>query len=167
MTPPLSKTSDAAWAIVSVPCWTVGDTRRPVAVDENTRHVGAHPHDEVGPLHRRPQIPIGTRPAAAVAAGDLICPRTDLACAVEVVVAGQAPFRGGVHPSVRQLVSEQPILDMQWAVGAMEWRPEAAVVLGLDEVGQHAVVVPSDIAALAPPVEVGAVSPDVDHQIDR
>ena len=61
---------------------------------------------------------------------------------------------------------EQPILDMQRAVDAMEWRPEAAVALGLDEVGQHTVVVPSDIAALAPSVEVGAVSPDLDHQID-
>src|SRR6476659_5222221 len=98
----------------------VGDTRRPVAVEENPRHVGADPYDEVGPLHRRAEIGIGPRPAAAVAAGDLIRPRTDLACAVEVVVAGQAPVRGGVYPRVRQLVSEQPILDMSWAVGAME-----------------------------------------------
>jgi hypothetical protein len=128
--------------------------------------MGADLHDEVGPLHRGPQITIGTRPSAAVAAAHLIRARTDLACAVEVVVAGQAPFRGGVHPSVRQLVGEQPILDMQWAVGAMERGPEAAVVLRLDEVRQHAVVVPSGVAVRAPAVEVGAVSPDVDHEID-
>jgi hypothetical protein len=96
----------------------------------------------------------------------LIRARPDLTRPIEVVVAGQAPFGGGVHPSVRQLVCEQPILDMQWAAGAMEWGAEATVVLGLDEVGQHAVVVPSDIAALAPPVEVGAMSPDIDHEID-
>src|SRR5215510_8197880 len=48
----------------------------------------------------------------------------------------------------------------------MKWCCESAVALSLDEIGQYRVVIPAATAFLAPAVEIGAVTANVDHGVD-
>ena len=64
-------------------------------------------------------------------------------------------------------MGEQPVLDVQRADFAVQRFSEPAVRFGFHEVGQHAVVIPTGATPLAPPVEVGTVASDVDHEVDR
>ena len=64
-------------------------------------------------------------------------------------------------------MGEQPVLDVQWTGFAVQRFSEPAVRFGFHEVGQHTVVIPTGAILLTPPVEVGTVAPDVDHEVDR
>src|SRR6201992_3742964 len=97
----------------------------------------------------------------------LVGAHTDLAGSVEVVVEWQTPLDGRADAALRELVGKQRVLYAQRAFFAVKWCCESAIALGLDEVGQYRIVIPAATAFFAPAVEVGTVTANVDHGVDR
>ena len=111
----------------------------------------------------------GDRRAAAHAAalGELVAPESVLLGAVEVGVLRQAGLGGRLHEGVGERVVGTALGDRQRAADAVELVGAALVVLAALEVLKDLVVRPPARAARRPLVEIGAVTADVDHRVDR
>ncbi len=103
----------------------------------------------------------GAHPAAL---GHLVHADTVLLGAVEVVVAVQAGFDGGLDEGRRDRVAGALVGDRQRPADRVPLRGAALVVLRPEEVGEEVVPGPSGDA---PFVVVAVVAADVDHRVDR
>jgi hypothetical protein len=123
--------------------------------------------DEVAAPARRPQIGDGCAPPPPLADGCLIIPDAVLGCAVEIGIAGDSGLDGTLDDGVYDLVLVMGVGDFQRTADAMELILAPILVLSLAEKGQHALIVPTDAAELAPTVVVGGSAAHVDHAIQR
>ena len=116
---------------------------------------------------RRPQIgKRGARPPAAPGRG-LEEAGAFLARAVEVGIGGYAGFRRGDDEGFRQRIGVPPVRHRQRAAGAVIFVGAALLVLGLLEIGQHVLIAPAGIAALAPAIVILVLAADVQQAVDR
>ena len=134
------------------------------AVEEHPVGVEVGLDGEVRAVHDRVQVGDRGAAAPAVARGELVPAEAVLARAVEVLAGGQ-PARGRrVEEGLRQPGARERVRDAQRPADGVVLGGAAHVVLGAQEVGQHVVPAPPQ---LAPLVVVGRVAADVDHRVDR
>ncbi len=74
--------------------------------------------------------------------------------AVEIGIGRDAGFDRGDHEGFRQRIGMPPVRHRQRAAGAVIFAGAARLVLGLLEIGQHVVIAPAGIAALAPAIVI-------------
>src|SRR5260370_896381 len=81
-----------------------------------------------------------------------------LLAVVEIAIGRQPSLYCGSDKGVSQFPADRLIRDTQGPANAMRRVGAALLVLGFLEVGQHAVPVPADAAALAPQIVVGRIA---------
>ena len=122
---------------------------------------------QIAAVFRRPQIgERAGRPAAAPRRG-LEEARTFLRLAVEIRIEGNAGLDRRFDEGLRQRVIMTPVRHRQRAAGAVIIVGAALLVLRLLEIGQHVVITPADIAALAPAVVILMLAAHVKQAVDR
>ena len=122
---------------------------------------------EIRSFARGIEIGIRSAPAAALAGRALVGSRPVLHAVVEVVVRGQSRLDRRGDPMLRQLEPERMVRDAKRTARAMKCVRAALLVLGLLEIGEHALPVPSGAAAALPIVVVRRVTAYVQHAVDR
>ena len=115
------------------------------------------------------RLEVAHRRAAAPAAarGGLEIARAFLARAVEIVVAREARLLGGCDEGVAQRMRLALIGDGERSARAVEGVGAALLVLSLAEIGQHILIAPTDIAELAPMIEILLLAADIDEAVDQ
>ena len=138
-----------------------------VALEDEALDEDAGPHLQVRPPCCRVQERVRGAAAHAVPLGELEA--GDALGPVDVQVVDQlvAGLRRGLELRVDQRAHRAAVGDRERAADAVELALATLVVLGALEVRQDLVVRPAGAAELRPLVEVGAVSPQVDHRVDR
>ena len=87
--------------------------------------------------------------------------------AVEIGVGGNAGLGGRHHEGFRQRIGVAPVRDRQRPAGAVIFVGAALLVFGLLEIGQHVVITPAGIAALAPAVVILMLAAHIEQAVDR
>ena len=133
----------------------------PLEQNARCQRLGLHP--EVRSLECGPQVPHRSTGTPAVTHGRLVVAGAFLAGAIEIVVP-RDPER--LRRSNERIGQFKPVGQVAHGLGPAHPVPlvcAALLVLGLDEIGQQAFVVP---AWDAPFIEVLALAPDVDEPVD-
>src|SRR5690606_28531343 len=104
--------------------------------------MSARDHLEIGAAHHRVQIGSGNRtalalPAVAPELGNLIKPRPFLIGAIEIVVAADLDFAGGIDKGTTDRARASLLGDLQQSCIAMKRVGAANVVFGPAKHGQH------------------------------
>jgi len=140
---------------------------RPLAVEDETKHMRFRLHGQVGALHRRAQVAVRGAPAAAVALKDDRHPNPVLLGRVEVGVGGDSGSLRRLQEPLRERPRRALVGDVDRAARSMELRGAALEVLGANEVGQDVLEAPAVTAGVAPTVEVHRPAADVHHRVHR
>src|SRR6201995_2736964 len=115
----------------------------------------------------RPQIGIRARRAAAAPRGGLEEARAFLGLAVEIRIEGNADLDRGLDEGFRQRVLMAPVRHRQRTARPVIIVRAALLVLRLLEIGQHVVIAPADIAALAPAIVILMLAAHIEQAVDR
>src|SRR5688572_28020475 len=115
---------------------------------------------------RRLQIRGRRAAAPTVVSGQLKITSTVLRRSIEVIVAGNAERSGTVDECIDQQVPVRNIGHFQRSVAAVKRTGPALIALVANEVRQHIVVAPADIAESSPLVIVLTLPTDVDESVD-
>ena len=94
-------------------------------------------------------------------------PAPSCAAPLKSGLSGNAGFRGGRHKGFGQRIGVAPVRHRQRAAGAVIFVGAALLVLGLLEVGQHVVITPAGIAALAPAIVILVLAAHIQQAVDR
>ena len=105
--------------------------------------------------------------APAAAGRGLEKSRAFLGRAVEVGIGRDADFSRGNDEGLRQRIVVAPVGHRQRPVRAVIFVRTALLVLGLLEIGQHVLIAPAGIAALAPAIVVLVLAAHVQQPVDR
>jgi len=106
-------------------------------------------------------------PTALAVGGVLKRAGAFLLAVVEIVVERQTGLLGGGDEMVSEFPMDRLVGNAQRSARAVRRVGAALLVLGLAEIGQHAVPVPAGAAALPPQIVIGRVAAHVDHAVDR
>mmetsp|Transcript_16195 Transcript_16195/g.63148 ORF Transcript_16195/g.63148 Transcript_16195/m.63148 type:complete len:319 (+) Transcript_16195:898-1854(+) len=172
----LASTNDVGDSLVRLVGVRVHNTGCSQVLHEDLLNVGSRLDGEVAPAQVRLQEHPGRvlpHPIGNVHLGKRCTP---LAGAIVVGVVRNACLACGLDPNARHFVGALALrvlgveaADLPGALAAMELGlllAPAKELLGLLEVGQHLVVLPSIAAPGGPVVVVDCVAPDVEHPVD-
>ena len=93
--------------------------------------------------------------------------RAFLGRAVEIGIGRNAGLGGGDDKGLRQWIVMAPVGYRQRSTAAMIFVWPALLVLGLLEIGQHVVIAPAGIAALAPAIVILVLAAHIQQAVDR
>ena len=149
----------------------------PVSEEAHARHAAAFEYEalrhrigyqaQVGPLQCRPQEALGGVPAEAALLVDLEEAGALVVAVVEVGARHDAELLGALLHGAQDVPGQALLCHLPLAAAAVEIGLAAMMVFRPQEIGQHVVPAPADIAHLAPAVVVGGLAAHVDHAVDR
>ena len=116
---------------------------------------------------RRTQIGERRAGAAAATGRGLEKSRAFLGRAVEIGIGRDAGLGGGDDEGFRQRIMVPPVGHRQRSAAAVIFVGAALLVLGLLEIGQHVVIAPAGIAALAPAIVILVLAAHIEQAVDR
>ena len=122
---------------------------------------------QIAARFRRTQIGERRAGAAAATCRGLKKSRAFLGRAVEIGIGRNAGFSGGNHKGLRQRIVMPPVRHRQRPARAVVFVGTALLVLGLLEIGQHVVIAPTGIAALAPAIVILMLTAHIEQAVDR
>ena len=122
---------------------------------------------QIAAVLRRAQIGECGAGAPAAAGRGLEKSRAFLSRAVEVGIGRDAGFGRGNDKGFRQRIGVPPVGHRQRPAGAVIFVRAALLVLGLLEIGQHVLIAPAGIAALAPAIVILVLAAHVQQPVDR
>ena len=122
---------------------------------------------QIAAVLRRAQIGERRAGAAAAARRGLEKSRAFLGRAVEIGIGRDAGFGRGNDEGFRQRIGVPPVGHRQRAARAVIFVGAALLVLGLLEIGQHVVITPAGIAALAPAIVILVLAAHIQQAVDR
>ena len=122
---------------------------------------------QIAARFRRTQIGERRAGAAAAPCRGLEKSRAFLGRAVEIGIGRDAGLGGGNDKGFRQRIVMPPVGHRQRAAVAVIFVGTALLVLGLLEIGQHVVIAPAGIAALAPAIVILVLAPHIEQAVDR
>ena len=124
-------------------------------------------HLEIAPLHRRPQIGVGGRPAHAVPHRHVEAAESLLLLAVEVGAHRIAGLPARLDEGVVERIALGPCARRQRPVAAAIGVGAAAQTFGAAEIGQHVAIAPARRAFLLPALEIERIAAHIDEAVDR
>ena len=143
------------------------DADRTVVLDQHARGMRPGLHHQIGALPCGMQIRLRRAPAAPVAGRGLVVAAALLLRAVEVGIARNAGLHARLHHGIGKLEAARLIRHIQRPADAVELIGAVGLVLGLLEVRQNGIPIPSLAAALPPFIVVGVMAAHIHHAVDR
>ena len=153
--------------LLLAPVAAVVDADRAAAVEGDSGRQRVGDHLEVGPLHRRPEIGVGGRPAHAVPHRHVERAKPLLPLAVEIGADRIARLPARLDEGVVERVAFAPMRRRKRSGVAAIGVSRPAKALRAAEVRQHVLVAPALGALLLPALEIERMPAHIDHAVDR